>query len=347
MKLLIIGGTIFLGRHLVDIALAHGHEVTLFNRGKHNPDLYPEVEKIHGDRREDLSALDGRRWDAVVDTCGYFPRDVREMARRMADAADHYTFISSISAYGDVSTPNMDESGPVARLPEGDDPDAHTEVTGENYGPLKVLCEEAAEEAMPGRVANVRAGLIVGPWDPSDRFTYWPHRASEGGEVLAPGRPEAPTQFIDVRDLASWILLLAENRHTGVYNATGPDYVLTMGKVLEECVAAADNDASLTWVDEAFLMEHKAGPWMELPLWLPEVPEYAGFNSVDCGRAIANGLTYRPVAETVRDTMAWDATLPPGRELRAGMKRERETELLKLWHERAEVVVGEKVEDGR
>jgi len=336
MKLLIIGGTIFLGRHLVEIARAHGHDVTLFNRGKHNPDLFPDVERIQGDRREDLSMLEGRHWDAVIDTCGYFPRDVRSMARALAGATDHYTFVSSISVYSDMSAPGIDENGAVGELAE-EDIDAITEITGENYGPLKALCEAAAEEEMPGRTVSVRAGLIVGPWDPTDRFTYWPHRARLGGEILAPGAPDAPVQFIDVRDLAAWIILMAENRHTGVYNATGPGHTLTMGHLLDECVAAADNGAHLSWVDEPFLMEHEVGPWMEMPLWIPATPEHAGFNHVDCARAIENGLTYRPVRETVRDTMAWDATLPAGRELRAGMKPEREEELLKLWHQREDV----------
>ena len=188
MNLLILGGTVFLGRHLVEAALARGHAVTLFNRGQHNPDLFPEVERLRGDRDGDLQALEGRRWDAVVDTCGYVPRVVRASAEMLAPNVDHYTFISSISVYADTSKPGIDEQAPVGTL---DDPTTE-EVTGESYGPLKALCEQAAEAAMPGRVLNIRPGLIVGPHDPTDRFTYWVRRVAEGGEVLAPGNPHAP-----------------------------------------------------------------------------------------------------------------------------------------------------------
>src|SRR5262245_38592594 len=194
MKLLILGGTVFLGRYLVETALAHGHEVTLFNRGQHNPDLYPDVEKLHGDRDGGLDILRGRRWDAVIDTCGYVPRVVRASAELLAGAVDHYTFISSISAYPSFKAIGNDERPPVGTLA---DPTVE-EVTGESYGPLKALCEQAVEQALPGRTLNIRPGLIVGPYDPSDRFTYWPHRVAQGGEVLAPGRPERHVQVVDV-----------------------------------------------------------------------------------------------------------------------------------------------------
>ncbi len=208
MKLLVLGGTVFLGRHLVEAATARGHSVTLFNRGQHNPELYPEVEKLRGDRDSDLSALQGRRWDAVIDTCGYLPRAVRASAELLADAVDHYTFISSISVYADFHTPAMDESAPVGTLAD----ETVEEVTGETYGPLKALCEQAAERALPGRVLNIRPGLIVGPHDPTDRFTYWPVRVARGGEVLAPGRPHVPVQVIDGRDLAEWTVRMVEAR---------------------------------------------------------------------------------------------------------------------------------------
>lgn len=330
MKILILGGTVFLGRHLVEAAQARGHEVTLFNRGQHNPDLFPDVEKLRGDRSGGLDALRGRQWDAVIDTCGYVPRVVRDSAQLLADAVGHYTFISSISVYKEFSTPNADENAPLGTI---EDPTVE-EVTGETYGPLKVLCEQAAEEAMPGRTLSLRAGLIVGPNDVSDRFTYWPVRVARGGDVLAPGRPEHGTQFIDVRDLAEWNIRMAEAKKTGAYNATGPDYTLTMGKLLETCKEVSGSDANLVWMDEAFLLEQSVAPWSELPLWVPETEEYAGFDTVNIDRALADGLTFRPVADTVRDTLAWHETRPADREWRAGMKPEREAELLQAWKDR-------------
>ncbi len=218
MDLLILGGTGFLGRHLVERALAYGHRVTLFNRGLSGPDLFPEVETIRGDREGNLSALRGRRWDAVIDTCGYVPRVVRASAALLAGAVDHYTFVSSISVYSDAIEPGADEGAPVKELA---DPTVE-EVTGETYGGLKALCERAAEEEMPGKVLNIRPGLISGPHDPTDRFTYWPRRISAGGEVLAPDRLERRVQFIDVRDLAVWIVKMSAERRTGTYNATDP-----------------------------------------------------------------------------------------------------------------------------
>ncbi|HZO86929.1 MAG TPA: NAD-dependent epimerase/dehydratase family protein [Chthonomonadaceae bacterium] len=324
MNLLILGGTVFVGRHLVEAALARGHTVTLFNRSQHNPELFPEVEKLRGDRDGDLGALQGRHWDAVLDTCGYVPRIVRASAELLADAVPHYTFISSISVYKDLSIPGMDENAPVGTLED----ETTEEITAETYGPLKVLCEQAAEEAMPGRVLTIRPGLIVGPHDPTDRFTYWPHRVAQGGEVLAPGRPEQTVQFIDARDLAEWNIRLIEAGQTGVYNATGPDYPLTMGRLLDECKAVGGSDARFTWASQEFLQQEGVQPWTELPLWVPEEPDMAGFNAVNCDKAIAAGLTFRPLSDTIRDTLAWDATRPADREWRAGLKPERERELL-------------------
>jgi len=328
MDLLIIGGTVFLGRHLVEAALGRGHTVTLFNRGQHNPELFPGIEKLRGDRASDLAALRGRRWDAAIDTCGYVPRVVRASAELLADAVEHYTFVSSISVYADFSQANVDEGAPVGTLADA----AVEEVTGETYGPLKALCEQAAEDALPGRVLNVRPGLIVGPHDPTDRFTYWPRRVALGGEVLAPGRPEHGAQIVDVRDLAGWMLELVEARHVGIYNATGPEYRLTFGQLLDECRAVSGSDARFTWVGERFLLDAGAQPWTEVPLWVPESdPENAGFDAVDCSKAIGAGLRFRPLAETIRDTLAWDATRPADLELCAGLKRAREAELLEDW----------------
>jgi 2'-hydroxyisoflavone reductase len=328
MKILILGGTVFLGRALVKVALHNGHQITLFNRGKTNPDLFPQVEKIIGQRDSDLLALQDRRWGAVIDTCGYIPRLVQRSAESLADKVDHYTFISSLSVYADPSQLDVDESAPLGTL---DDP-ATEQVNGDTYGPLKALCEQVAEDAMPGRVLVVRPGLIVGPYDPTDRFTYWIHRTAQGGEVLAPGRPGRTIQFIDVRDLADWIIRSVEIGKTGVYNADRPANLLTMGELLETCKTESGSDASFTWVSEEFLLEKQVGMWMEMPLWVPEMqPEYAGFFAFDCRKAIAEGLTFRPLAETVRATLDWDATQPPDRVLRAGITRERETDLLLGW----------------
>src|ERR671910_3345412 len=324
MDLLILGGTGFLGRHLVEAALEDGYRPTLFNRGLSEPGLFPEVDKIEGDREGDLSALLGRRWDAVIDTCGYVPRVVRASAGLLAGAVDHYTYISSISVYSDDVAPGADEESPVRELP---DPTVE-EVTGETYGGLKALCERAAEEEMPGRVLNVRPGLISGPYDPTDRFTYWPRRIAAGGEGVAPDRPERGAQFVDVRDLAAWIIEMAAERRTGTFNATGPDHKLEMGRLLEACKAVG-GDAELVWVSEDFLEEHGVEPFTELPLWVPR--EEAALLEVDCGKAVEKGLAFRPLSETIEDVLKWDRARPVGTEPAAGLTPEREQELLRAW----------------
>ena len=343
MKLLILGGTKFLGRHLVEAALARGHEVTLFNRGRLNPELFPEVEKLRGDRDGGLDALRGRRWDAVVDTSGYLPRVVRDSARLLSDAVGHYTFVSSISAYRDTKVPGVDENYPVAaatdaRLREAESLTQAESIAapffGEMYGALKALCERAAEEEMPGRVLNVRPGLIVGPYDPTDRFTYWPRRVSEGGEVLAPGDPARQVQFIDARDLAAWILDMAERRGAGTYTAAGPDYKLTMGHLLEECGRATGFSGRFVWMDERFLLDSGVTPWAEVPLWTTPDGDNPYFLSLSVEKAVAAGLRFRPAAETARDTLEWDLTRPPDAERKAGLAREREREVLAAWHAR-------------
>lgn len=328
MKLLILGGTRFLGRALVEAAQNAGDEVTLFNRGQSHPGLYPEVEQLRGDRDGGLDVLRGRRWDAAIDTCGYVPRVVQASAELLADAVDHYTFISSLSVYSDPTIVGMDERAPVGTLAD----ETTEEITGETYGPLKVLCEQAATEAMDGRALAVRSGLLVGPHDPTDRFTYWPVRVARGGEVLAPGRPEDLVQIIDVRDIAEWTLRATKEKLRGSYNATGPDYRLTMGEVLETCRQVSGSDAQFTWVGEAFLLEQKVAAYTEMPLWVPA--EYAGFDTFDVSKALQAGLTFRPLAETVRDTLAWEATRPADWQWRGGLSPEREAELLQAWHNR-------------
>jgi 2'-hydroxyisoflavone reductase len=327
MKLLILGGTRFLGRALVDEALAAGHELTLFNRGQSNPGLYPAVEQLHGDRDGGLDILSGRRWDAVIDTCGYAPRVVRAAADFLSEAVDHYTFISSASVYAEPLAVGTDENSPVATTPD----ETVEEITGETYGPLKALCEAAAAEAMGGRSLAVRAGLIVGPHDQSDRFTYWPVRIARGGEVLAPGAPGYGVQFIDVRDLAQWVLWATETRLTGPYNVTGPREPLPLGRLFDECRDAAGSGARFTWVDEAFLAAHEVQPYTELPLWVPA--EFGGFNAFSIDKALAAGLAFRPSAETVRDTLAWAETRPAGYEWRNGLSPEKEAALLAEWHQ--------------
>ncbi len=324
--LLILGGGQFLGRHLTQIALAQGHTVTLFNRGKTNPHLFPEAERLIGDRVVgDLTALQGREWDAVIDTCGYVPRVVRQAVDLLADHIDHYTFISSLSVYSDNVTPNQDETAPLATLED----ETTEQVNGETYGGLKVLCERVALDALPGRSLIIRPGLIVGPHDPTDRFTYWPARLARGGDILAPGDPAAPVQFIDVRDLAEWTLHLVEHSISEVFNATGPAEKLTFGDFLTSCQATVGRAATPVWVDEAFLLEQGVAPYTEMPLWVPAA--YAGFNSARFQRALHAGLTHRPLTDTIQDTLAWQATRPANYTWRAGLTPEREAELLNRW----------------
>jgi 2'-hydroxyisoflavone reductase len=328
MKILILGGLSFLGRHLVEQGLERGDDITVFTRGRQNPEAYPQIEKLQGDRDGNLTALEGRRWDVAIDTSGYVPRVVRNSARLLAGAVEHYTFISSLSVFADVSTPDLDESGAVATI---DDPTVE-EITGETYGALKALCEQAAEEEMPGRTLVIRPGLIVGTYDPTDRFTYWPWRVAQGGEVLAPDKPQDPTQIIDALDLARWTLRMAEERKTGVYNATGPDHPLSIGEVLETSKTVSGSDATFTWVPAAFLEEQGVLPWQHMPAWVPDEGEYRGFSRIDCSRAIAAGLTFRPLRETIRDTLDWARSFPPDHEWKAGLSREREREVLEAWH---------------
>jgi 2'-hydroxyisoflavone reductase len=324
VQILILGGTIFLGRHLVEAALARGHQVTLFNRGQHNPELFPQVEKLRGDRRSDLSALEGRRFDAAIDTCGYLPAAVRASAELLAPNVGHYTFISSISVYADYAKAGIDEGDPVGTLA---DPTVE-EVTGETYGPLKALCEQAAEAAMPGRTLVVRPGLIVGPDDPTDRYTYWPVRIARGGPFIAPERPGYLVQYIDVRDLAAWTIGLIERGRTGVYNATGPERPQPLGELFDVCAAAAGVPASPVWASATFLAEQGVQPWAELPLWVPETAETLGFSQVSIARAVADGLAFRPAQATAADTLAWAASRPADHPWRAGLSPEKEAELL-------------------
>jgi 2'-hydroxyisoflavone reductase len=318
MKLLILGGTKFLGRALVEEALARGHELTLFNRGETNPDLFPEVEKLRGNRDGQLEALRGREWDAVIDTCGYVARIVRQSAELLRERVPHYTFVSSISVYASFVQGSSEED-PIR---EAEAPD---EVDMEYYGERKAECERAVSGAYGEDALLVRPGLIAGPHDPTGRFTYWPHRIARGGDVLAPEPRDAAVQFIDVGDLASFTLKLVEERAAGAYNATGPVPGLTMEQLLERCRTVANPNARLVWVDYAFLRDRDVGEWMELPLWMVD-PEWIGIHDADVSKAVAAGLTFRPLEDTIRATLEF-AELAES----AGLEPKKERELLEEW----------------
>jgi 2'-hydroxyisoflavone reductase len=377
-RILILGGTGFLGPKTIAAALARGHTVTIFNRGKREKflPLEHEVEHLYGNRdpllpadderdaegkllRPDaspkgLEQLAGRSWDVVIDNSGYYPRMVKASAELLARSASQYIFISSISAYGENPAQGGDETTRLATLA-----DPAVETMGEqseNYGGLKALCEQAAEAAFPGRATIVRPGYIVGPGDPTDRFTYWPVRIAGGGDVLAPGTPDDPLQWIDVRDLAEWLVTLAEQGTAGAFNAVGPATPGRWGDVLDTCVKVSDSGARLEWVPAAWLEQNGQGGEDAFPIWIAPAGEYAGFHRWSNDRAEAAGLRFRPMADTVRGILDWypgeverrvrvtrelqeaakakGQPLPGGpdpNELRAGPKREREQELLAKW----------------
>jgi 2'-hydroxyisoflavone reductase len=327
MRLLILGGTVFLGKHVVERALGRGHEVTLFNRGQSHPDRFPDVEKLAGDRDGGLDPLRGREWDAVVDTSGYLPRIVSASAELLADAVDRYLFVSTVSVYDAVGLTAVNEQTPVATI---EDPTVE-EIDGEKYGPLKALCEQVVQRALPGRSMVVRPGLIVGPDDTTDRFTYWPVRMADGGDVLCPEPRDQPSQVIDVRDLAAWIVTLLENRATGVLNGVGPGSPTTLGSTIETCAQVVGSSPALHWADGQFLIDQGVEPWSDLPLWLgPDTAEH-WLDLTDPGPAVAAGLTYRPIEETIADTLAWHrATADTGR-WGFPMSLQREAALLSIW----------------
>ncbi len=336
MRILILGGTLFLGRAVVDHALAAGREVTLLNRGRTNPGLYPDVETIVGDRDGDLQQLHGRTFDAVVDTSGYFPRQVRAVVDALDANIGHYTFVSSVSAYADSSVPGAGETADLATVE-----DPSLEGLGQNYGGFKALSEAALDHALPGRAHHVRAGLIVGPHDNTGRFTYWVDRIAAGGTVLAPGPQDQPVQFIDVRDVARWILHAADRNIAGAINATGTPGLMTLESVLDEIDNVTGGRAELTWVDEEFLLGRGVKPWDELPLWLPprSVPSHAGHMSRSNARALELGLELRPLADTISairgESIHRPEQAPPkdfGNDLpQPGLTPEAEASLLSDW----------------
>lgn len=328
LRILILGGTGFIGPHQVRYAVARGHKLTLFNRGKTRPGLFPDVEHLEGDRNGKLDALKGRTWDAVIDNPSTLPRWVRDAAQLLKDSASHYLFISTISVYADTSTKTVDETSPLIKLA---DPTVET-ISGGNYGGLKALAEAEAERAFPGRTTVVRPGLIVGPGDESDRFTYWPVRVARGGDVLAPGDPTDPVQFIDARDLAEWTIRLVEQKAFGIFNGTGPASELSMAEMLYGMRAVMPGSLPIRfhWVPADVLAAQKVEAWSDMPVWLPPTGEYTGASRVSIRRALERGLTFRSLADTTQSTLDYVASRSAERnaKMRAGLSVEREAEVL-------------------
>lgn len=338
LSILILGGTGFTGPNQVQYALSRGHKVTVFNRGKSHPGELPEgVEQLIGDRNGQLDALKDRKWDVVIDNPTSVPVWVRDAAQILKGNVDRYVFISTISVYADNSKPN-DETSPLAKY-EGADAmketrDSIVASQFKLYGPLKALSEQEAEKWFPKRTLVIRPGLIVGPGDQTDRFTYWPVRIDRGGEVLAPGTPADPVQFIDARDLAEWTIRMVEKGAAGIYNATGPAKALPIGDMLGGIKTALNSNATFTWADANFLEAQKVAPWSDMPVWVPPSGEEGGMGRTSIKKALAEGLTFRPLDVTARDTLAWFKTQPEERQakLKAGLTSEREAEVLAEWH---------------
>lgn len=341
MKILILGGTGFIGPSQVTYAISRGHEVTVFNRGKSDSHQPPkQVEQLIGNRNGHLDALKGRKWDAVIDNPTTLPAWVRDAAQVLKGNVGRYVFISTISVYSEKSTPGMDESGPLQRY-EGEAALSETQETllASNralYGLLKVISEREVERCFPGESLIIRPGLIVGPGDETDRFTYWPTRVAHGGEVLAPGEPVDPVQFIDVRDLAEWIIRMVEEGATGTYNATGPQRKLTMGEMLDSIKQVTKSDSEFTWVRAEFLATHEVWAWSDMPVWIPAQGETAGFCQISIEKALSKGLTFRSFTDTVEATLEWIRSRPVERQarLKAGINAEREAQVLAAWHAR-------------
>jgi 2'-hydroxyisoflavone reductase len=335
LRLLILGGTGFTGPYQVRYALSRGHKVTSFNRGKTHPGELPaEVEQLIGDRNGKLDALKNRQWDVVIDNPTTLPAWVRDAAQILKGNVDRYVFISTISVYGELKT-GVDETAPTEKY-TGADPYKETleamKAGGyKTYGPLKALSEQEAEKWFPGKTLIIRPGLIVGPHDETDRFSYWPVRIDRGGEVLAPGDPNDPVQFIDARDLAEWTIRMVEDRQTGIYNATGPTKPMGVGGMVDGIKGALKSNATFTWVSEDFLTQQKVEAWSDMPVW---AGKESGIAKTKIDKALAKGLTFRPLDVTARDTLAWFKSLPQDRQskLRAGLTSEREAEVLVAWH---------------
>ena len=339
MRILILGGTGFTGPFQVRYAIQRGHKVTVFNRGRTHPGELPkEAEQLIGDRNGQLDALKGRTWDVVIDNPATLPVWVRDAAQILKGNADRYVYISSTAAYADVSKTGLVETMPLAKYTG---PDAMKETSATMrasnfalFGPLKVQSEAEAEKWFPGKTLVIRPGYIVGPGDETDRFTYWPVRVERGGEMLAPGRPSDPMQIIDARDLAEWTIRMVEQGTVGAFNAVGPKTRLTMGQTLNEIKKTTNSDARFTWVDDDFLKEQKIID--DIPIWTsPKGPEI-GYLTTNSQKAIRHGLTFRPLSDTVKATLAWFHKQTPERQakLRAGIPADKEREVLAAWHAR-------------
>jgi len=330
LRVLMLGGTGFIGPHFVQALTAGGHTVTLFNRGKRDPDAKQGVEQLLGDRNGDLKSLEGRDWDVVIDNSGYTPNQVQLSTDLLRKRSQHYVFISSIAVYDNFQGPPIGEDHKLAAIGNM----RTDKLEGENYGPLKVLCEAVVEKAY-GKHANIiRPTYIAGPGDFSDRFTYWPVRVSQGGEMLAPGTPDDPIQFIDVRDLADFVRLCAEKRIAGRYNLTTPPRWATMGKLLDASKRVTGADTRFKWASAEFLTENKViepAMWAsgEIPIWAPPSGQSVGHGLVASARAEAKGLKFRPLETTIRETLDWQKTRPAEKQkLRSGLTAEREAALL-------------------
>lgn len=337
LRILILGGTRFLGPHMAEYARARGHTLTFFNRGKTNTGVLPEIERIQGDRNGELGGLAGRKWDAVIDNSGYVPRHVRLSAELLRPSVPHYVFISSVSVYASFASAN-DEDSPVGQLAD----ESVERIDGETYGPLKALCESAARAVYgPENSTILRPGLIVGPDDNTDRFTYWPARAARGGSFVAPGSPDDPVQVIDVRDLAAFAITVIERRTAGVFNVLSPPGRFSIGDVVNESVQAARQLVDpqpppvATWIPADFLAARAVAPWSDMPVWTPSVGDEAGFAQVSAARAKQAGLAIRPMADTVTDTLRWHLQRPEAerQKLKAGLSPEREAEVLAAWQQ--------------
>lgn len=325
MKVLVLGGTGFVGKHLVRSLQRHGHAVTLFNRGKTSPDCFPELETILGDREVSHDGLRGRTFDAVIDTNGRRPAVVREAATLLQDRVGHYSFISSISAYaafsGGDQLQTIDENAPLADLP----PDQYDDCTASTYGGRKAACERMILDELGGKALIIRPGLVVGPEDSTDRFTYWPVRFAEGGKILAPGTGEDPVRLIDARDLADWMTMLIERAENATFNAVGPEISLTMKDLLSACAAASGTVSETVWASEDFLIQHGVKAWTDMPVWAP------GFASIDISRPLGAGLKFRPIIDTARDTLIWSREVGLKRPMQAGLTPDHEAKLLQAW----------------
>ncbi len=330
MKLLILGGTQFVGRHIVERALAQGHEVTLFNRGKTQPGLHVGAKQLKGDRKSDVSALSSDNWDAVIDACGYTERDVRHTTQALAQRVKHYVFISSISVYASFRESN-DESSATGVIVDSD-----TEtVDGRTYGPLKAACERIVQSVFADRCTLIRPGLVVGPYDHTDRFTYWPARIAKGGDIIAPNSPQDPVQFIDARDLAAFTVHCAEQPLTEVFNVIGP--TMSMGEVLQYCKEVTQSTAQFIWLPAAYLSQHNIQEWQEMPLWMSPEGDYRSFALTHARKAQAAGLTIRVVKDTIADILRWHLSRPPAEQLalKAGLSDERHAALLAAYRAQA------------